>query len=223
MDISPIAQPSTTIIAPPVSNAGASALTSDFETFLQMLTAQARYQDPLEPIDSSEYASQLAQFSSVEQQVQTNDLLTSMAAQLGSSNMAQFAGWIGMDARTTASVHFDGQPVTLLPNPAAVADQAFLTVKDASGTEVQRVSIPVSADPVEWAGVSDTGAPFESGVYTFAVESRANGQIVDTTPVETYSRITETRAEAGQTMLILEGGIPVNANDITALREQTGA
>ncbi|MEP0702358.1 MAG: flagellar hook capping FlgD N-terminal domain-containing protein, partial [Lentilitoribacter sp.] len=44
------------------------ALASDFETFLKMLTAQARYQDPLEPIDSSEYAAQLAQFSMVEQQ-----------------------------------------------------------------------------------------------------------------------------------------------------------
>ena len=51
------------------SPSSTSALTSDFETFLKMLTTQARYQDPLEPLDSQEYASQLAQFSMVEQQV----------------------------------------------------------------------------------------------------------------------------------------------------------
>jgi len=61
----------------------ATGIASDFETFLKMLTAQARYQDPLEPIDSTEYSAQLAQFSMVEQQVQGNDLLTAMQAQLG--------------------------------------------------------------------------------------------------------------------------------------------
>ncbi|WP_435988127.1 flagellar hook capping FlgD N-terminal domain-containing protein [Sulfitobacter sp. SH22] len=39
-----------------------SVISSDFETFLKMLTTQARYQDPLEPIDSSQYSAQLAQF-----------------------------------------------------------------------------------------------------------------------------------------------------------------
>ncbi len=51
-----------------VSGAAASSpqakavLSSDFETFIKMLTTQAKYQDPLEPLDSSEYAAQLAQF-----------------------------------------------------------------------------------------------------------------------------------------------------------------
>ncbi len=64
-------------------------LSSDFETFLQMLTAQARYQDPLEPIDSSEYAAQLAQFSMVEQQVQSNELLQALSAQMSASAIGQ--------------------------------------------------------------------------------------------------------------------------------------
>ena len=56
-----------------------SVLSSDFETFIRMLTTQAKYQDPLEPIDSSEYAAQLAQFSMVEQQVKSNDILAQLA------------------------------------------------------------------------------------------------------------------------------------------------
>ena len=77
-------------------------LSSDFETFLKMLTAQARFQDPLEPIDSSEYAAQLAQFSMVEQQVLSNDLLAQLGAQLGNGAIGQMASWIGMEARTSA-------------------------------------------------------------------------------------------------------------------------
>lgn len=184
-----------------------------------MLTAQARYQDPLEPIDSTEYASQLAQFSAVEQQVQTNDLLTAMSTQLGSSNMAQYASWIGMEARSTAPVHFDGQPVTLLPTTAAAADQAFLVVSDSAGAEVQRLTIPVSTDPVQWAGVSNSGTPFTAGEYSFNVESFASGQLIDTQPAESYARINEARVVNGQTVLILDGDVQVEATSISALRE----
>ena len=50
-------------------------ISSDFETFLRMLTVQMQNQDPLNPIQSSDFAVQLATFSGVEQQVRTNDLL----------------------------------------------------------------------------------------------------------------------------------------------------
>lgn len=72
-----------TATAATADKSSASGLASDFETFLKMLTAQARYQDPLEPIDLTEYASQLAQFSMVEQQVKTNDMLSALSGQFG--------------------------------------------------------------------------------------------------------------------------------------------
>jgi flagellar basal-body rod modification protein FlgD len=199
--------------------AARSVLSSDFETFLKMLTAQAKYQDPLEPLDSSEYASQLAQFSSVEQQVMTNDLLNAMASQLAASGMAQLSSWIGMEARTSAGAHFDGQPVTILPTPASAAEELDLIVYDAAGQEVQRKTLPVSSEPVQWAGVADDGTPFAPGVYAFAVESHSNGKVVSTTPAEAYSRVTEVRTEGTGTVLILEGGTAVPASAVKSLRE----
>ena len=58
-------------------------ITSDFDTFLQMLTAQMKNQDPLNPIESADFATQLATFSSVEQAVLTNDLLRGLMSQTG--------------------------------------------------------------------------------------------------------------------------------------------
>lgn len=204
----------------PVSGSGAkSVLSSDFETFLRMLTAQAKYQDPLEPLDSSEYASQLAQFSSVEQQVLTNDLLNAMMTQLASSNMAQLSSWIGNEARTTSGALFDGAPVTIIPTPATAAEKVDLVVYDASGEEVQRKKLPVSTDPVQWAGVADDGTPFAKGVYTFKVESRTNGKLVSTTPAESYSKVIEVRTQGTGTVLILEGGTAVPASSVSALRQ----
>ncbi len=203
----------------PNTASSASALSSDFETFLKMLTAQARFQDPLEPIDSSEYAAQLAQFSMVEQQVLSNDLLTGLSTQLGAGSMAQMAGWIGMEARSTAPVQFDGTPITINPNPVATADEVVLVVYDSNDAEVQRQRLPVSAEPVDWAGVSDDGSPFPAGAYRFEIESRAGGEVLVTDQAETYSRITEARAQDGQAVLILQSGAAILASAVTGIRQ----
>lgn len=193
-------------------------LSSDFETFLKMLTAQARYQDPLEPIDSTEYAAQLAQFSSVEQQVKSNDLLSGIAAQLGASNMASYAGWIGMDARSTGPVYFDGTAIPLTPKPAAAADEVWLVVRNEAGSEVQRKQIPQDAENIEWAGVDNNGAAFPEGLYQLSIESRAQGEVIRTDAAETYSRVTEARSDDGKAELVLRGGTVVSPGDISALR-----
>lgn len=194
------------------------ALTSDFETFLKMLTAQARYQDPLDPIDSSEYAAQLAQFSMVEQQVQTNDVLAALYAQMGNSNMASLAGLVGMEARALSPAYFDGSPITVSPNPALVSDQVFLVVHDETGTEVQRLAVPVSAEPVEWAGVDDEGDPLPTGAYSFTIESLKDGEVILSEQAEVYSRVAEAQVRDGQVTLILEGGLAVLSSSVTALR-----
>ncbi|APE44983.1 hypothetical protein BOO69_17390 [Sulfitobacter alexandrii] len=203
----------------PAPGTRGSVLSSDFETFLKMLTAQARFQDPLEPLDSSQYAAQLAQFSMVEQQVLSNDLLQALSGQLSAGGMAQMSGWIGMEALSTAPVYFDGSPITITPNPAAISDEVFLVVYDDTGTEVQRSALPISAEPFEWAGVADDGSPFANGLYTLEIESRADGEVVLTDPVETYNRITEARVQDGQTILILEGGAAVLASAVSGLRD----
>lgn len=83
-------------------------ISTDYQMFLKMLTAQMKNQDPLNPIDSTDYATQLATFSGVEQQVKTNDLLTSLTGQLGVSGMGQLASWVGMEARAAVAVPYQG-------------------------------------------------------------------------------------------------------------------
>ncbi|UYV37574.1 hypothetical protein N4R57_00115 [Rhodobacteraceae bacterium D3-12] len=200
------------------TTSGQKVISSDFQTFLQMMTAQMTNQDPLNPIDSSDYAVQLATFSSVEQQVLTNDLLTSMISQMSSTSISQLAGWVGMDARTTAPINFDGSPVTLSPRSAVLADEAWLVVRDATGTEVSREAINLSGDDIVWAGVGANGSPLANGVYGFEVENFAKGEAIGTTPVEHYANVTEAQNVDGVMVLMLDGGVPVYASDVTALR-----
>uniref|UniRef100_UPI00356B0202 flagellar hook capping FlgD N-terminal domain-containing protein n=1 Tax=Actibacterium sp. TaxID=1872125 RepID=UPI00356B0202 len=154
-------------------------ISTDFDTFLTMLTTQMKNQDPLNPMDSGDLAMQLATFSGVEQQVLTNDLLSSLGAQMGTTAMADLAGWVGMEARVLAPAQYEGQPVTVLPKPDTLADKAELVVFDKTGAEVQRITIAVSDDPYQWSGYGPTGVPLPDGQYSFAVDSYAEGSFLN--------------------------------------------
>ncbi len=199
--------------------ADSSMISSDFETFLTMLTAQLENQDPLNPVESTDYAVQLATFSGVEQQVQTNDLLKELAGQMSVMGMADLANWVGKEARVAAPVQFDGRPVTLMGTPPASADLAYLVVRDASGAQISRTNIPVSDEPISWAGVGQDGQPLPEGVYSFELETYGNGVHISTDQMESYARVAEVQTEGSAMSLVLEGGARVDAGDITALRD----
>lgn len=197
-------------------------ISSDFETFLKMLTVQMTNQDPLNPIESSDYAVQLATFSSVEQQVQTNDLLRALGTQFGVMGLSQISGWVGMEARSDAPAYFDGSPIQIKPDPAGTADSMVIAVRDATGKVVQRVEMPPTSEVMEWAGTDSEGNPYPEGLYSFELENYAYGEFLSTGTVESYSPIIEARADAGKTVLVLKGGAEVEADSVTALRDPLG-
>lgn len=211
---------SVTTAASATPAAAPSKISSDFDTFLRMLTVQMQNQDPLKPIDSADYAVQLATFSGVEQQVRTNQLLVEMQGKFQQLGMSEMASWIGKEARSAAPVRYDGAPVTLSPNPAVGADRAILVVSDAQGTLVSREEIPVSAEPYQWLGAGVDGSPLPPGSYSIALESLNGERVISTTPMERYARVIEAKGGGTSgTKLVLEGGIEVLATDVTALRE----
>lgn len=205
--------------APPASpaapGAAAAAPSSDFDTFLRMLTTQIQNQDPLNPIDSADYAVQLATFSGVEQQVRTNELLASLVARSGTGGLADLADWVGRTARVAAPVSFHGTPLTVALAPAASAEQADLIVRDGQGREVDRQGVPLGQDEIEWV----PPGPPPAGPLTFHLESRAGGEIVAEARSAVYLPVREVRMEAGAPLVVLAGGDAIPAAAVTALRE----
>jgi flagellar basal-body rod modification protein FlgD len=83
------------------------------DAFLQLLVAQMRYQDPLNPADGTEYMSQLAQFSSLEQMTNLNETMSTLSTSVSGINsslaMQQYASLIGKTVSwTTSSTNSDG-------------------------------------------------------------------------------------------------------------------
>ena len=220
MDITQLTQTSQAPTNPAAVDATAQ-ISSDFETFLKMLTAQMQYQDPLNPVDSTDYATQLATFSGVEQAVLTNDLLQSLTTQMNTGGLVDMAALVGKEVRSAGPAYFDGQPMTLLPTRNVAADSSELVVRDAAGVELQRQPISPGSETIEWAGVGTDGTPMPAGIYKFEIQSISNGQVIAQNPVATYGTVNEVRLEAGVTMLVLAGGITVASDQVTALRDAT--
>ncbi len=199
-----------------------SSLASDFQTFLKMLTAQARNQDPLKPIDATEYAAQLAQFAMVEQQVKTNEALAALTDPMSDLNRAGLAGWIGLEVRTTTGTPFSGTPIPLNVTPVAGADQAILVIRDSLGNEIAREDIAPTARDFDWAGLQPDGTPYPPDTYTFSVEYLSGGQSIGVRIAETAAHVKEARLVDGTVMLRLADGRTIPASTVIAVREAAG-
>ncbi|PYG29603.1 flagellar hook capping FlgD N-terminal domain-containing protein [Pelagimonas varians] len=193
-------------------------VSSDFETFLKMMTVQVQNQDPMNPMDSTEYATQLATFSSVEQQVLTNDLLKEMGAMLGGNALQQFGSWVGMDALARTPAQFTGEPVVFRPEYAVGAETANLLVRNSSGDVVQRLSIPVGQEEAIWAGVDDQNNIYPDGSYRFEIESYKGEELLETNLAAVYNRVDEVRNEGSEVMVRLASGAELTTSQVDGLR-----
>jgi flagellar basal-body rod modification protein FlgD len=107
--------------------------TIDYDMFLKLLVTEMKNQDPTSPTDTSEYMAQFAQFSTVEQAIQTNSKLDSL---LTSNTLTQADGLIGRTASFTST---DGEQVSgkivsisILSGGVAVA-----TLEDGSAVQIE--------------------------------------------------------------------------------------
>lgn len=195
-----------------------SAVSSDFETFLQMLTVQMQNQDPLNPVESTDFAVQLATFSSVEQQVLTNQHLTSLANSLGVSGLGDQAALIGRQVLSPSAVQFDGDALEVQLDLPVGADRHELVVYDESQAEVNRITVPEGETALKWYGSTAEGEIAPDGVYSFGLESFSAETMTNRTDVSVWGKVGEVRLDGQSNQLLLEGGAILDATAVEAVR-----
>ncbi|WP_109807052.1 flagellar hook assembly protein FlgD [Sphingosinithalassobacter portus] len=165
-------------------NSSLSGLNADFDMFLKLLTIQMQNQDPLDPMDTSEYTQQLVQYSQVEQSIQQTQTLQQILTAMGSSDLVQASSLLGRE------VEFDSASSALGDAPAAWSwsserNVASLTatVKDANGRVVATRELdPASSGRFEWDGIKSNGSAAAPGNYTLELAGAdANGARIDMT------------------------------------------
>ncbi|MCK4860924.1 MAG: flagellin biosynthesis protein FlgD [Rhodobacteraceae bacterium] len=207
----------TEVAAPPSQEAGASG-SSDFKTFLTLLTAQMRNQDPLKPMDSTEFVAQLASFSSVEQQIETNSKLNELLGMSSDNSTTNLTEWLGKEVRREGAANFDGQPIEVGATIHPSASSARLVVRDNSGEIFFTQPFDPGSGTVTWDGSTQGAGTAPNGRYKFEVESYSDGNLIETNPGSVFDLVTEVRLDHGDIVLIFKDGAALLAENAAAVR-----
>lgn len=149
------------------------------DDFLALMTAQLKNQDPMKPLDSTEFVAQLAQFGTVSgvQNMQTS--LTDLSNSLRSSQALQGTSLVGRDVIAAAESVTVAAGDTVrgeLTIPEGTSSVKF-TIKDSSGQIVRHVDMPPTAgtSTFVWDGLDDRGVPVTSGTYDLEAVANIGG------------------------------------------------
>lgn len=224
--ITPTSNAGTATI-PAAGSAGADASSTtpeqdDFNNFLLLMTAQLRQQDPLQPLESTEFVAQLATFSSVEQQIKTNDKLDRMLEAVSQGQMQDAVAYIGQQVEVADdSVTVDGDgPHRFGYELSEPVDQAVLRVLDAAERVVREIPLETGAGRrhVEWNGRDNDGRTLPNGEYRVQVDTFENGELAATLGVSQNHRVQEARFDDARGLLLtLANDQVVTPSEISAI------
>lgn len=140
--------------------------------FLTMLTAQLEYQDPMDPVENTEFTAQMAQFSSLSEQQKGNELLQELISSQNVNQLNQVVSYIGnqvvFEGNKTTSTN--GQATTRFEMPEA--GTAEISLYDQNGQYVDKVTRDFGKGDQSFQFNDETLA---DGQYTFSVSVLQEG------------------------------------------------
>ncbi|WP_029009294.1 flagellar hook assembly protein FlgD [Azospirillum halopraeferens] len=202
------------------TKSSSASLAENYQSFLTLLLKQLEVQDPTNPVDASQYTSQLVQLASLEQDVANGkklDSLNSAVSRIGSGIAA--IGYLGrtIEAKGDTTALQNGSATWVYELDSAAASVS-LTVTDANGTVVYRADGETAqgSHTLTWDGTGSDGTKHSSGAYTLTVTARdASGATIGT---ETRIKGTVTSVDtSGSATTLSVGGVDVRIDDVVSL------
>ncbi|MBI3505786.1 MAG: flagellar hook assembly protein FlgD [Proteobacteria bacterium] len=190
------------------STAAQATFGKNFDTFLKLLTAQLQNQDPLSPMDSTQFTSQLVQFSSVEQAIRQNTNLETLISMQQNTQSANAVNYIGKTVEMTGDkVGLYGGQGTITYTLPEDASRVIVSVYNKDGQLVAHQDGETSSGDhfLTWNGYSDTGTKLADGDYTVNVSAmNANGGAITTTN-KVIGKVTQVDYASGTVLLTVNG------------------
>ena len=180
------------------------------EEFLELMTAQLQNQDPMKPMESGEFLTQIAQFSTVEGVGDLNEAFATLSQSLVSNQALQAANLVGRSvlAPTGLAALSEGGTISGAVDLPAASNDVAVNVYDQSGQLVRRLDLGSQAAgsaSFQWDGLRDDGQFAPPGTYFVSAEASVDGR---TEAVDTLleSRVRSvTLSNSGGLLLDLEG------------------
>lgn len=181
------------------SSAATQQFGEEFNNFIKLLTAQVQNQDPLSPMDSTQFVDQLATFSSLEQQVQTNSSLGGISSLIGDLHTMFASEWLGETVTIESSwVPYTGSEIRYLTNSPDGADSAYLTVRNSDGELIWSEQLDSDSSVHTWNGQTNSGETIaEDELFEFSIDYYKGSEYISLGAPQLITTITEVGSENG--------------------------
>lgn len=191
------------------------------DDFLKLFVTQLQNQDPLNPQDSSQFITQLAQITQVEQAYNTNTNLQSLLNQANNSMTMSSVSMIGKQVEAPGSqVSLQaGSPATVNFALGSAASQVTVNIQDATGATVKTLTAGATGageGSISWDGTNSAGTKLPSGAYSFSVSAQdASG---NTVPSSGLIKGTVTGVDmSGAAPVLSVGNVKLNLTDVISV------
>lgn len=187
------------------------SLSDNFDTFITLLTAQLQNQDPLEPVDSTEFTNQLVQFSSVEQQIQTNKSLADLITLTSNSAAAGLSGYLGKTVEVQSAIaDMSESGIDWRYELPSGVESVILSVQAENGRVVYSEEVPATEageHTFKWDGKLSNGQSVDEGRFALLIGATdSNGAAVSVAP-RVRATVTGIDLSSGSTALTTNSGI----------------
>ena len=176
-----VTTPAAASATPTAKSAALSSLTSNYNDFLKLLMTQLQHQDPTSPMDTNQFTSQLVQYSSVEQQINTNASLTQLIQLTQGGEILQSSSLVGKPV-TVASDHIALQGGKgAVQFDTATSQPVSIGVYSDAGAKLRDVSLTGQPGHNTWAwdGRDSQGGVVPDGSYRTIATTQLGGATKD--------------------------------------------
>lgn len=198
-------------------------LGEDYSTFLKLLTAQISNQDPLEPIDSTTFVTQLAQLTQVEQAAQTNVQLENLGAKFDAMALMSGSSLLGQRVSfSTNTFVLDETGASASYQLGTNARKVTAEIYSPSGLLIRTITdLPWQAGTqheIAWDGLSDAGQSALRGTYKVIVRAEDDFGKPAIVSLSREADIQEVKLEAGVISYLVDGGEYITPPEIQSIR-----
>lgn len=222
----PVGSVTTTAATPSAGDSASKPL--DRQAFLKLLVAQISHQDPLQPMQGTEFVTQLSQFAMVEQAIAQSTSLETVSTQIRGLSNSEATSLVGKTVTMRGSaLAYDG--VTAATSAATLEGPSSKTtaqIVDASGKVVRTIELgPRPSGPlaVTWDGKDDVGLAAPKGTYSLKIAATdASGNAVATTQ-DVSGTVVKVTFEKGYPELTLDNGATGAIADLVGVKAPPAA
>lgn len=193
------------------------------DDFMKLMSAQLKYQDPVNPMKNEAMAAQLAQFSSLEQMMNVNSNLEKMAAAARPQENMMAASLIGKSVVTDSSgISYDGKNEAeikyTLPRAASSVTVSIVNAKGEVIRDIPGEALKEGPQVVKWNGKAANGLDAPVGEYNYKISAVDDKKVPIELNLSASGVVTGVQFEGGKTMLLL-GSKKIALSDISKVED----